>query len=228
MYNMGWSLNFLFLEGTLSKQQIYDEFDASELGYRQLFEQLLPLLVPGQTALDIGISAGHLCSPIAYAGLKITGVDIDERALNRCQELFVEANLSAPKLVHSDAMTFLDTCVDKFDLVIMSDFLMFLAKTKGREVLRSAWSKINTGGLMWIATKSMNDHYFRYLSSFQAPIDEQTFVEYSHCHGSGPICFYSPEELKALIEDLGGEILSTDENENDRGGLSVIVLARKK
>ena len=92
--------------------------------------ELLPRVKTDGRVLDIGISRGHAISPLAFAGLSILGVDTNVGAQKFSHEEFDKAGFG-DKLItaYMDAMQFLDTNTQKFDVVSMSDLLMFFAKT---------------------------------------------------------------------------------------------------
>lgn len=212
----------------MNARKTFDGYVYGTLGYPEMLQNLLPLLKQGQTALDLGIGTGHMCSPIAFAGLNITGVDSDQEWLTDCQEAFSEAELATQlTTVHSDALEYMQTNKASFDLVVLSDFLMFLTKTDGKEILKLAYEALNAGGYIWITTLSTNDDYFQNISQFQEPVDAETFMAYSHCHGTNPICFYFPKEIENLLTSIGSEIIFRNETENRSGGLINIILAQK-
>jgi len=61
----------------------------------------------------------------------------------------------------------------------------------------------------------------------QEPIDEDTFMSYSHCGGSGPVCFYHPLEIENYLQTMGAKVIFQAETENTAGGIVNIILAQK-
>lgn len=193
-----------------------------------LLDELLPRITPNWSVLDIGISAGHAISPLAFAGLNVTGVDINSRALSFCHKEFERAGIKNKlTTVNMDAMQFLDTNTKKFDVVCMADFLMFFTKTKAIELVSSAYRAVKKAGLMWIVTKSTNDDLFGQVS-WMTPIDTDTFQIQSGCHGLSTICFFRPGEVDKLLRDLGFNVLFSGESVNRAGGVVNTILAKKE
>lgn len=210
------------------KNKTYDGYAFGELGYPEMLENLLPLIQPGQTALDLGIGTGHMCSPIAFAGLSITGVDNNRQRLSYCLDAFAEAGLGQQiTTVDSDALEYVRANCVNYDLVILSDFLMFLTKTDGKEILRFAYNALHPNGYLWITTMSTSDSFYASMSQSQDPIDAETFMAYSHCAGSNPMCFYFPMEIEKYLESMGAKIVFQAEAPNSSDGMFNIVLAQK-
>ena len=205
----------------------YSGFGYNDLASPEMQSRLLPLLVRGQRALDLGISAGHASSPIALTGVHLTGVDTDENALVLCKQEFQKAGLGNKlTTVHMDAMQYLDTHSEKFDLVILSEFLMFFTRTKGVELIKSAVDKLKKGGLIWIVTKSTSDPYFGHLRRYEVEIDRNTYQTFTPCHGAGVVCFYEPLEINEVLKGICFEILFATEAENRVGAINNTVLAQ--
>lgn len=55
-------------------------------------------------------------------------------------------------LVHADALEYLRGNIVKYDLVFMSDLLMFIPKTSGTEIIRLAYGALSAKGYLWITT----------------------------------------------------------------------------
>ena len=205
----------------------YAGFEYNDLASPEMQSRLLPLLTRGQRALNLGIAAGHASSPIALTGVHLTGVDTDARTLKFCNQEFQNVGLGALlTTVHMDAMQYLDTHDEKFDLVILSDFLMFFTKTKGVELIKSAVDKVQRGGLIWIVTKSTSDPYFGHLRRYDIEIDTHTYQTFTPCHGAGVICFYEPLEINKILKDMGFEILFASETENRAEAINNTVLGQ--
>ena len=214
----------------MKEKKDFGGYAYDELGYPQMHEILIPLLVPGKKALDLGIGTGHTSSSVAFAGLSITGVDINKWAINQCWENYEDAGLEGQlSTVCADASDFMSTLAkdNQFDLVIMSDFLMFLPKKQGRSLIVEAYKALKSGGLLWITTKSTGDYFFQEMSKGQEPVDDETFMANSHCSGSMPFCFYFPGEIEKMLEPLGARVLFSSETENSAGGLFNIILIQK-
>ena len=208
--------------------RVFDGYPYGELGYPEMHQHLLPLLEAGQSALDLGFGTGHTCSPLAFAGLKIVGVDRNDGWLQYAEEAYFEAGLGGQlTLVSADALEYMRANQTKFNLVIMSDFLMFQVKTAGKELIRLAYDTLLPNGLIWITTLSTGDEFYSRMSQSQEPIDADTFMSYSHCGGSGPVCFYHPLEIETYLQSMGAKIIFQTETENTAGGVVNIVLAQK-
>ncbi len=208
--------------------KVYDDIAYGDLGYPELHEHLLPLLQPSQTVLDIGFGAGHMCSPVAFANLNIVGLDHNLYGLEHALKCFKEAGLDGLlTIVNAEALGYLQENVTKYNLVMMSDFLMFQRKTDGREMMRLAYDAVQPSGYIWITALSTGDAFYGAMIETQESIDEDTFLSYSPCGGAGPVCFYHPLEIEYFLQSLGAKIVFQTETMNSAGGMVNIILAQK-
>lgn len=206
---------------------MFGGYEYEDLGNVEMFEQLLPLVKPGRKVLDLGIGGGHPSAPLAFSGLLVTGVDSDRYQLERCLASYKEAGMSDQLVtVCSDALNFLETCTDKFDVVFMSDFLMFIKKTPSKQILKLAYTTLAPSGLMWIQTTSTTDERYEFFANSHDPIDEETFMAYSHCHGNTPFCFYKPGEIDGFLKLHGAKIIFSAEIESSVGSILNAVLVQ--
>ncbi len=206
---------------------IYDDLPYDELVTDAMRNELLPRVKPNSSVLDLGISRGHAIAPLAFAGLTILGVDTNVVALRFCQEEFEVAGV-ADKLttVNMDALRFLNTNTAKFDVVSMSDFLMFFAKTKAIELIKLAYGAVKDNGLIWIVTKSTNDGLY-YQLSWMAPEEPETYIIQAGCRGMTTVCFFRPGEVDEMLQGLGATVLFSGESMNRVGGIVNTILAKK-
>ncbi len=206
----------------------YDDLPYDELVTDAMRNELLPRVKPNWSVLDLGISGGHAISPLAFAGLPITGVDTNLGALKFCQEEFGKAGI-ADRLTtaYMDAMQFLDTNTKKFNVVSMSDFLMFFKKTTAKSLIESAYGAVESGGLIWIVTKSTTDDLYSELS-WMLPIEPDTYIIQAGCHGVSTVCFFQPGEVDEILQRLGATVLFSGESMNRVGGIVNTILARKE
>lgn len=206
---------------------MYGEYSLDEITDEKIEANLFPLIKAGQKALVLGINNGVACSPIAFQGLYITGVDINEYALVHCEDYFAEAGLSnLLTLFHADAIDFMQKNEDKYDLVLMTDFLMFFKKTEGKELIRLAYESLAPGGRVWIETTSTSDDCYGVVSCMRK-IDDETFLCHTHCMGAMPFCFYHPMEIEKFFSSMGAEIIFRAEDQNMAGKVVNYVLAQK-
>ncbi len=209
------------------KNFIYAGVGSDEIVTDVLRDEVLPLVEPGWTVLDIGMSAGHAISPFAFKGLNIFGVDKNRGALDFSHREFETAGIGDQLTTTAmDAMQFLDTNTRLFEVVSMTDFLMFSTKTKAIEFIKSAHKATMPNGLIWIISKSANDGLY-YRMSVGERVDVDTYIVQSGCGGPSTLCFFWPGEIDALLQELGAKILYSDENVNRVGSVVNTVLARK-
>lgn len=206
----------------------YDDLPYDELVTDAMRNELLPRVKPNWSVLDLGIAGGHAISPLAFAGLPIMGVDTNLGALKLCQAEFGKAGI-ADRLttVYMDAMQFLDTNTKKFDVVSMSDFLMFFTKTKAKALIESAYTAVEHEGLIWIVTKSTNDGLYSELG-WMLPVEPDTYIIQAGCHGVSTVCFFRPGEVDEILTSLGATLLYSGESVNRVGGIVNTILARKE
>ena len=209
-------------------KKVYDGYNVEGLGYPEMFTQLLPLISSVQRALDLGIGTGHLCSPVAFEGLQVVGVDKNEGSLTACKRLFGKAGLGNQlRTVTSDARNYLLSCREKYDLVMLSEILMFLKKADGKDLLKMSYDVLNANGFLWITARSTSDDFYFMLKEGFEPVDKDTFIAHSPCAGSTMVCFYSPGEIEGFLESIGGKVIFHTESINSAGGMTNIVLVQK-
>lgn len=204
----------------------YAGYEFDDLGSPLMTEQLLPRL-NGVSVLDLGIGGGHAIVPLAISGMMITGVDISQDRLDFCMKAFKEVEMEEQlKVICSDALEFLEANTEKFNAVSMSDFLMFIPKTEGQKIVKLAYEALEPQGYIWVVALSTNNEVYFDLSR-SVPIDTDTYMAYSHCNGSGPACFYHPNEIEEYLKSLGAKVVFSTEAENRAGAMVNIVLGQR-
>ncbi len=155
-------------------------------------------------------------------------MDTNVAALKFCQKEFENAGIvDRLTTAYMDAMQFLDTNARKFNLVSMSDFLMFFTKTKAKALVESAYEAVETGGLVWIVTKSTNDDLYSQLE-WMSPVEPDTYIIQSGCLGLSTVCFFQPGEVDEILTSLGATLLYSGESVNRVGGIVNTILAKKE
>lgn len=206
---------------------LYGGYSLDEITDKKMDEYLFPLIKAGQKALVLGIGNGVSTIPIALIGIHITGVDNSDFAIELSNYLFAEADMSdLLTAVRKDAIEFMQNNEEKFDLVIMTDFLMFFKKTDGKELIRQTYDCLSPGGYMWIETVSTSDDLHGAISCLKK-IDEDTYLSYSHCMGYKPLCFYHPMEIEKYLKSMGAVIIFRTETENIAEKVVNLVFAQK-
>ena len=199
-----------------------------DLVTKAMENQLLTRVQAGWKVLDLGISVGHAISPLAFAGLSILGVDKNLGALKFCRQEFDLAGIGELlTTANVDAFQFMATNTAKFNVVSMSDFLMFFTKTNAKRLIKSGYEALELGGLIWIVTKSANDDLYADVGRMR-PIEPETYLIPVGCHGVSPVCFFRQGEIDDYLGSLGATVLYSSESENTVGGMVHTVLAMKE
>lgn len=168
---------------------------------RRIIEEIDPQ--PGDRILEIGCGDGfylHLLINLGIKSLKVTGVDIDENALNSARENLKDKNV---KLINADVMKRLPFGDNSFDKIIMSEVCEHLSDdVKG---LKEAKRVLRNEGILVVTVPNHNypflwdpinwilEHFFgtHIKSGFWAGLWNQH------------LRLYKPDEIEDSIEKAG-------------------------
>ncbi|HEX7239113.1 MAG TPA: class I SAM-dependent methyltransferase [Longimicrobiaceae bacterium] len=106
---------------------------------------------PGHRVLDVGCGTGTLAVAVkaAHPAAEVTGVDLDERVLDRAREKARRAGVEA-RFERASA-TALPYAADAFDRVLSSMMLHHLAREEKRAALAEALRVLTPGGELHVA-----------------------------------------------------------------------------
>ena len=126
----------------------HDDYDVlGELAYRRLLEMFARLVVsrPGQTCIDLGCGSGAFTKRLDSFGLKLTGMDISSRLIQRAHQDKPEGQ---EYLVGDITGTGLPE--KSFDIIVYSGVLHHFPTAQDRlEVLREGRRLLRQGGKLF-------------------------------------------------------------------------------
>jgi ubiquinone/menaquinone biosynthesis C-methylase UbiE len=116
--------------------------------YRHISAQLIAVLPPEGTLLDIGCGTGLFMELFQHNGSKVVGVDISRGMLRRAQGRCTRCDVA---LANAEKLPF---CDESFDSV--SSVLAFSYVQQPEEMLREAYRVLKPGGTISICTLGKN------------------------------------------------------------------------
>lgn len=141
--------------------------------------------------LDIGCGAGTVSFYLASKKARIWGIDISQRAIQKCVQ--TAKNLSLQKQARFFCGT-LDTLKNnsKFDLVICSEVIEHIEND--REFLKDIYKILKKGSVLILSTPSKNAPLYKI--GFARKFDKRV----------GHLRRYLPEEIEELVKSVGFSI----------------------
>jgi SAM-dependent methyltransferase len=144
--------------------------------------------------LDLGCKYGELAALIAQKAKKTVGIDHDKVAIEKAKKNYESENLT---FFYADALNYLETSNEKFDLLILSHILEHLDEPKSFLMsLKGYFSKIYI---------EVPDFDKTYLNQFR--LTSSNTLNYSD---DDHISEFDREELKELLEQCGLQILKEE------------------
>jgi len=142
---------------------------------------------------------------LSKRGYNVTGIDVSKTTIEYAKKHSVEANIKMQFI--KDDLTLLKNVKDKFDFVFCFGTFGHIPKILALDTLRNFNSKLNKNGLCFI-------HFW--IEKKKTPFDIMKDFFYMIVHkiriGSGKsfkvnCSFYSPEEIKEMMERSGFKII---------------------
>jgi 2-polyprenyl-6-hydroxyphenyl methylase/3-demethylubiquinone-9 3-methyltransferase len=149
----------------------------------------------GKTALDVGCGAGLLCEPLARMGAAVTGVDAAPENVEAAKAHAAQSGLA----IDYRAGELSEQGLDKFDVVTSMEVIEHV--TNPAAFIAELARHLKPDGLLLLSTPN------------RTAASRLFLVEAAERLGQVPRGthdwdqFITPEELKALLEDAGFEIL---------------------
>ncbi len=155
----------------------------------------LEMVPKNSTILDLGCGAGIKTKYIASKGFPVTGIDFSEKMIEIGKK-------SAPQLTFEVYDVYeIDKYPKTFDAVFAQAVLLHISKDRIMEVLKKIKSRLNKGGLLYVAVKGIKDNGIE-----QEIVKESDYgYEYERFFS-----YYSLSEFKKYTEELKMEIVWED------------------
>lgn len=184
-------------------------------GYEKVEETLSKIVKPGEKILDAGCGVGRWSVLMAGKGALVVSIDQSREMLENCRERSRSHNVGSRIIpLHADAMAlpFLD---DFFDGAAVNWVIAHIPVSRNENFMREIGRVVKQGG--WLV---LSDSYWRGQEGGkeQLQIREsggRKFKIYKY--------YYSPNELRKLIEKTFGRVQSIKTTPNE-----LICLARRK
>jgi len=186
-------MNFydLFHSNTTTQTKI---INSKNFTYRFLVETLNKYAFKNKKILDIGCGSGTIDFYLAENGSQVLGIDISEKAIEKCKEssriLKLERNakfevINFPK----------DSVNQKFDMIICAEVLEHLKKD--RLALEKIKNMLKPKGIVIISVPSVNAPLYKW--GLASNFDKQV----------GHLRRYSVDKLSSMLLDIDLELLET-------------------
>ncbi|MFC1648720.1 methyltransferase domain-containing protein [Nanoarchaeota archaeon] len=151
----------------------------------ELRDYYLSLIPKGGRILDVACGPGRDCKYFIEKGFEVVGIDLSEKMVEFARKLVPEAEFYV--------IDFRDMPdLGKFDAVHFNAALPFIPKSEALPVLKHFHGILKPGGVIRISAKNGTEEGM--------VLDERYGTEKF-------MAFYLEDELKALVEDAGFEIL---------------------
>ncbi|MEE8149223.1 MAG: class I SAM-dependent methyltransferase [candidate division Zixibacteria bacterium] len=132
----------------LELNEVYDKWERGSL------KKVLPVVLSGKKALDIGCGTGRISLTLAKLGAEVTGVDLSEAMLDRLEQDARKKRLLSnilPINSSSDDLPFLDK---SFDIVTCFGLLEHLPQTVRRRTMFEAARVLKGNGKMFVVVNN--------------------------------------------------------------------------
>jgi len=150
-------------------------------------DRFLSLLEKNSFVLDLGCAGGYKTNYIKNAGFKVEGVDFSEKMIEDAKNLFPEIDFNVLDVYDIDNLN------KKFDGIFSQAVLLHIPKKDIFEILKKVKSKLNPGGLLYIAVKEKRD------SNVEEEIKKENDYGYEY---ERFFSYYTLDELKNYFKQL--------------------------
>jgi SAM-dependent methyltransferase len=156
-------------------------------------QQLLPLINPTSTCLEIGCGIGRILKPLAQHCNRVIGVDISPNMIAKAREYL--AGVRNFELIVGDGATLPGVSDQSLDLVYSLLVMIHVDKRSAYRYFREIQRVLRPGGLALLQFQNMLSP--KGLELFQGVVDSDY-----------PFEFYTPQELRWLLGSVGLEVYS--------------------
>lgn len=194
--------------------------------YPQMHRDLLPLVRPGDSVLDLGSGFGRSAFPFALKGAEITLVEKDKCRLSEARKSFSSAGLKN-QACDIDLEVFLSLSREIYKFVILSDTITHVPKSRGIEIISRSIE--HCFGYIFISVPSTFSWIYQmYRENGYSSSEPGTFFDFCSCSGIEQLeafSFYYPGEIESLIVAKKGHIICAESIVNHTDNQNWIVVA---
>jgi ubiquinone/menaquinone biosynthesis C-methylase UbiE len=168
---------------------MWDEIDKKHFD-RVILGWLASQVPPGETVLELGCGPGEVSGYLSRLGVRCLATDLSSQMVAQGKRLFPPVQFEVQDFFH---LRYADA---SFPAVVAFYAIVNLTLDEVRAMLAEAQRVLNPGGVLLFTF-----HVFEK--------DERTDVEHFFNPQGGPLTFYyfKVEEIKALVEDLGFQVV---------------------
>lgn len=152
----------------------------------------LEQLPTGATILDVGCGGGVKTSYIGDKGFQVTGIDFSEKMIEIAKSKLPQFDFDLVDIYE------IDQYPKSFDGIFAQAVLLHISKKRIVEVLEKLKSKLNPGGLLYIAVKGIKD------DDVEEKVVQESDYGYSY---ERFFSYYSIDELRKYLQDMNMEII---------------------
>jgi ubiquinone/menaquinone biosynthesis C-methylase UbiE/nucleoside 2-deoxyribosyltransferase len=171
---------------------------------------VVKLVPPGATVLDVGCGAGGLLKELSNRGCRVVGIDISENMLRKARETCPDA-----VLLKSDLLTLPRN--ETYDALTALAFIHLFPREAVRGVLLQMRALLKEQGVLYIGTTDSRE----YSEGFETKSDYASPLPRFRAH-------WPVAELKQVLEEEGFSIEETILHEDPWGKTWVDLIALKK
>lgn len=163
-----------------------------DLWWQEGTDEFLSLLSKNASILDVGCGAGIKSKYIAENGFVVTGIDFSEKMIEIAKREFPDIDFEVVDIYEMDKFT------KTFDGVFAQAVLLHITKDEVVQALNNLKSKLNAGGLLYIAVKAMREDGVEE----GIKIENDYGYEYERFFS-----YFNMVELEKYIKEIGMEVV---------------------
>lgn len=147
-----------YFDSIFAGSNIYskEEYDRNATAFDRLYGRFMPASRDARI-LDIGCGAGQFLYYLTTKGyVNFEGIDISSSQLEFCRKNFTE------KVRQADALDFLASTIDTYDLITANDVIEHIPKDKVVDFVRLVAGALRPGGMLLLKCPNMGNPFSLY------------------------------------------------------------------
>lgn len=155
-------------------------------------DKFLSLLLKGANILDVGCAGGFKTNYIKEKGFNVEGIDFSEEMIADAKGRFPEINFEVKNVYDIDKIE------KSYDGIFCQAVLLHIPKKDIIEILEKIKSKLNKGGLFYVAVKEKR------IGGVEEEIKMEDDYGYQY---ERFFSYYTTEELRNYFKKIGMEVV---------------------